>query len=275
MPELPEVQTVINQIKPFLLGQKIKRVMVSDKGLRMINPYTAVQLDKFLKNKQFVDISRRGKYLIFQLDDDSIIYGHLRMSGMFRISDSVLEHQHNRLFLELENSTYLNFIDARRFGTFHFVTAKQSYPSLDKLGVDALEQKLTGEYLLTKFSKLKKNIYSALLDQTIIAGIGNIYANEVLFKTKLHPQMPVTEISVSKLDLLVKNIKKTLQSAIVNRGTTLIDKSYKDLFGDYGEFAMKLQVYGRAGQPCKTCATPIQKIKLNQRSVYFCPKCQY
>lgn len=274
MPELPEVQTVVNQIRPFLLQQKIKRLVVTDKGLRMIDPYSPQQLNSMLINKKFAEVHRHGKYLVFSLDDNSKIYGHLRMSGIFQISPRPLEHVHNRLYLELASSQFLNFIDSRRFGTFHFIQTGKNYTGTAKLGVDALSSNLTIEYLQLKFSKLKKHIYSALLDQTIVAGVGNIYANEILFRSKLHPQMPVNLLSQKQIEALIKNTQQILTDAINYKGTTLIDKSYKDVFGDYGEFSMKLMVYGRVVKPCKICGTPIQRIKLNQRSVYFCPKCQ-
>jgi formamidopyrimidine-DNA glycosylase len=181
---------------------------------------------------------------------------------------------HNRLFLELSDHSFLNFLDIRRFGTFHLIKDRSQYPGLHRLGMDALNSAWTGELFFNKLQLHKKSVYSCLLDQSIISGVGNIYANEALFLSKINPLRAANRLTVMDSKKLLHSVIDILSTALQFQGTTLIDNSYKDSEGKSGNFRKLLKVYGRTGEVCVTCDTPITRIRVGNRSVYFCPHCQ-
>ncbi|MCA9382814.1 DNA-formamidopyrimidine glycosylase [Candidatus Dojkabacteria bacterium] len=274
MPELPEVHTFITQIKPFVLSKTIKSFTVTKEGLRLIAPIDPKLFSKEIIGKQITDITRHGKFIIFHLNDGSRIVAHLRMSGRFIVTDEPFEHKHNRLQLEFEEGGIFNFIDIRRFATFEYINPGDNHKGLSRLGPDALADSFDSKYLSDKLKNRKKNIYSSLMDQSVVAGIGNIYANEILHRALLSPTLPSDQVPLITFPLIVDQTKEVLNMAITHKGTTLIDKSYKDMHGGYGEFNVKLKVYAREDEPCFSCNAPIKKIRIQNRSVYYCPNCQ-
>lgn len=275
MPELPEVHTLLEQIKPKIVHKHIVDFQVTAKGLRLIKPHSQESFLEKIAGKQIIEVKRYGKFMIFILDSDLQIVGHLRMSGRLVYSAGPFDHEHKRLHIKFADNSFLNFIDVRRFGTFHLVENIDSYKGLQRLGNDALSPSLTSEELYWKFRLTTKNIYSALLSQSIIAGLGNIYVNESLFLSRIHPLAKARKLKILQVTGLLNNIRQLLKAAISFKGTTLIDKTYLDSTGENGNFAKELQVYGREGGLCYNCRkSKIRRIKISNRSVYYCPRCQ-
>ena len=266
MPELPEVETVRRDLDPALSGRRIKSVVVTrDRAVRR-QPH-----DEFiglLRGRTFVSVRRHGKFLIFDLDDGDAMIGHLRMSGQLRIAnrrDELVKHTH--VVIDLDNGSQLRFIDPRTFGELWTDALDGERPhSLKHLGPDALERGT-----LTRLSG-SRNIKSVLLDQTVVAGVGNIYADEALFASRLHPLRPVGSVLPDEVKTLRRELGKILRAAITSRGTTFDDFAYVDAYGRRGAFTPK--VYGRAGKPCVRCGTPVEKLVVAQRGTHVCPTCQ-
>lgn len=260
MPELPEVETTIRYLRPAVLNEVIRDITVSNKGESTFNiPFSEVR--KNLIGNMITGISRHGKWMLFEFNNGKAI-GHLRMSGRYKIADKVIDLPHNRFQLHLQNGKVINYIDQRRFGTFHFVTDFTSYPGLTRLGPDIFTGEVTAEYLHSKLAKTKKPIYSALLDQTIVAGLGNIYVNEVLHACGIHPLSPGNKLSLADTQHILEHSKRILTKALELKGTTLIDKLYQDPEGKTGQFAKLLQVYGKKKDP------NIRMLRIGGRSVF-------
>lgn len=276
MPELPEVETFARQIKPQVLNKKIVDFNVFEKGQRLIAPTSADEFRNRLIGSCFLSLNRHGKFLILDLDNSWQIIAHLRMSGRFTITKAKPDkHVHNRLYVKFEDSTCLNFIDTRRFATFHLIADIKNSQSLNRLGLDALSGDWTQIRLCSVLQRHSKSIYKCLLDQSIISGIGNIYANEALFLSKINPDTAAQALSQASCARLLKNIIYILSTAINFKGTTLLDNSYIDIDGGTGEFSKLLNVYARANKPCKVCGAIIKRKKVSGRSVFYCPKCQH
>lgn len=219
-------------------------------------------------------VKRYGKFMVFLLDNEQQIIGHLRMSGRLTYSPKLLKHKHKHLHIKFADNGYLNFIDVRRFGTFHLVSNIGNYQGLQNLGIDALSPALSAEELYWKFQVTSKNIYKALLDQAVIAGLGNIYVNEDLYASSIRPITKARKLSLQEVRQLLVNIRLILKAAISFKGTTLLDKTYLDSAGDTGKFYKRLRVYDREGKPCYKCKTLIKRVRIANRSAFYCPKCQ-
>lgn len=274
MPELPEVQTITSQIKPAVVNKRIIDIRIFKSGERLISPMAVSEFQRAVINRQIVDLTRHGKFFTFKLDDGKQMVGHLRMTGLLTISKTDFQSSHLRIRFTLSDSTFLNFIDIRRFATLQLIEPGEIHHGLSRLGPDALNTDFNTSYFHQKLQNRNKSIYSCLLDQAIVAGIGNIYANEILFAAKIHPLCPAGQISVKEAAIIVENTKRILTMAINFRGTTLIDKTYRDSQDNFGKFFTRLNVYSQAGKKCKNCTNLISKIRINNRSVYFCAGCQ-
>ena len=274
MPELLEVYTILKQLEPHILNKPISRFSVSAKGLKLIAPEKPKSFFQKISGRSIVMVKRYGKFMVFLLDNEQQIVGHLRMSGRLTYSPKLLKHKHKRLHIKFAGAGYLNFIDVRRFGTFHLVSNIGNYQGLQNLGIDALSPALSAEELYWKFQVTGKNIYKALLDQAIIAGLGNIYVNEALYATGIRPVKKAKKLSLQEVRQLLVNIRLILKAAISFKGTTLLDKTYLDSGGETGKFYKRLRVYSREGKPCYKCKTLIKRVKIANRSAYYCPKCQ-
>ncbi|WP_428937005.1 bifunctional DNA-formamidopyrimidine glycosylase/DNA-(apurinic or apyrimidinic site) lyase [Fontivita pretiosa] len=278
MPELPEVQTVVNTLAGRILGRRIAAVQLLRHDI--VNP-PGFNLVQRLQNRIFRNVTRRGKRIVFSLDDGNRFYIHLGMSGRLTLepADSpVLKHTHLILRLVTDATAdrshaglHLRFRDPRRFGGVWWIGSETDGNGRDdKIGPEPLA--LRPAQLARRLARTRRAIKSALLDQTLIAGLGNIYADESLFAARLHPLTPANSLDAEQIARLNRAIKTTLRRAIRHRGSSLRD--YVDADGLAGAFQNRHRVYDRAGQPCPACRTPIARIVLSGRSTCFCPKCQ-
>lgn len=274
MPELPEVECVLRGLAASLAGERIMQVEVL-RAQSIAHP-SAKQFEKLVPGHKFAEFVRRGKYLLMQFDDGSGMACHLRMSGALVVKTrKEARDKHLRVLFKMDSQKELHFEDMRVFGRLWYVQSGTSFqkiiPALEKLGPEPLTD-LTVEYLQEKFSNCRRAIKAALLDQELIAGIGNIYADEVLFLSNLHPQEKAADINTKKLALLLNNIQCVLNQAIVAGGSSIRD--YKNSQGVNGNYQNEALVYGRHGQACHHCGKTIKRVKILGRSAHFCPRCQ-
>lgn len=265
MPELPEVQTIVDTLRPRVLKQNITAVQLCRADV--LQP-AGCDLSAHLLDRQIADLYRRGKKIVFQLDDGNRFYIHLGMTGRLSVevpSADLLKHTH--LILQL-GSLHIRFRDPRRFGGVWWLGSDQS-PD-ENLGPEPLG--LRSRQLAQRLAQTTRAIKNALLDQTVIAGLGNIYVDESLFRAGIHPLAPANTLSAGQINRLNRAIQFTLRRAIRHRGSTLRD--YVDANGKSGGFQKLHAVYDRAGLPCRRCPATIQRIVLGGRSTHFCPQCQ-
>ena len=274
MPELPEVETVCRALSKVLTNSRIKKIEFYRKDLRW---QVKDNLEVSLKNNIFIDPYRRGKYILIPTNTDKIFLIHLGMSGQIRIKkkDIVQKHDHMRLIVENNNKHFvITYNDSRRFGYIDLFKKKElrEHFLLSKIGVEPLGRELTTEYLQNNFKKRVINIKNALIDQKIIAGIGNIYASEILYKAKINPLRKVNSLSQNDLNSIITFTKIILKKSIDVGGTTIRDHMQPD--GSLGYFKQKLQVYGKVNEKCKTCNSYIVKEVISNRSTFICKHCQ-
>ena len=274
MPELPEVETVCRALSKVLTNSRIKKIEFYRKDLRW---QVKDNLEVSLKNNIFIDPYRRGKYILIPTNTDKIFLIHLGMSGQIRIKkkDIVQKHDHMRMIVENNNKHFVvTYNDSRRFGYIDLFKKKElrEHFLLSKIGVEPLGRELTTEYLQNNFKKRVINIKNALIDQKIIAGIGNIYASEILYKAKINPLRKVNSLSQNDLNSIITFTKIILKKSIDVGGTTIRDHMQPD--GSLGYFKQKLQVYGKLNEKCKTCNSFIVKEVISNRSTFICRHCQ-
>ena len=273
MPELPEVETFRRFLLPRLKNKVIKSVNVY--WSRLIKKPT--NLDIFFKgliNQKFHDVKRRGKYLLFILDHHVLIT-HLRMEGRFFVTENDQSALMRNCLCKfaLSDNHFLYYVDSRHFGTFHLEDKKDyfQHSGLKKLGLEPFDSQLTVSYLMNAWKKRTIAIKVALLEQTVITGIGNIYACEVLFLAKISPWKITNQLSTKSLKLIILHLQKVMQEAIAMKGTTIHTFSVNNQKGLYFS---QLRVYAREHKPCLDCQTPILKKQINGRGTYYCPRCQ-
>ena len=274
MPELPEVETVCRALSKVLTNSRIKKIEFYRKDLRW---QVKDNLEVSLKNNIFIDPYRRGKYILIPTNTDKIFLIHLGMSGQIRIKkkDIVQKHDHMSMIVENNNKHFvITYNDSRRFGYIDLFKKKElrEHFLLSKIGVEPLGRELTIEYLQNNFKKRVINIKNALMDQKIIAGIGNIYASEILYKAKINPLRKVNSLSQNDLNSIITFTKIILKRSIDVGGTTIRDHMQPD--GSLGYFKQKLQVYGKTNEKCKTCNSFIVKEVISNRSTFICKHCQ-
>ncbi|MCC6422555.1 MAG: bifunctional DNA-formamidopyrimidine glycosylase/DNA-(apurinic or apyrimidinic site) lyase [Phycisphaerales bacterium] len=265
MPELPEVQTVVNTLQPHAVGHKIVRVDL--RRMDILTPH-GLDLSAQLTGRTIQSITRRGKRIVFLLNTGRRFYIHLGMSGQLTLhppANPIPPHTH--LILHLTDDTHLRFRDPRRFGGIVWLG---DHPPDDNMGPEPLTMRAI--QLAKLLSKSRRPIKSALLDQSLIAGLGNIYVDESLFLARIHPQTDACDLSTTQIAQLNRSIKSTLRRAIQLGGSSLRD--YRDANGQPGGFQHRHRVYHRDGQPCSRCRQTIEKTILAGRSTHFCPKCQ-
>jgi len=274
MPELPEVETTLRGIAPKIQGQTIQTLDIRQPKLRW--PLSDFLQQNRLAGQTIQKILRRGKYLILQTQPGDLLI-HLGMSGNLRIlPHNTPIQKHDHLDLKLNNGYLLRYHDPRRFGAWLWADQTQGgyrqHPLIKHLGPEPLSENFTPQYLQQKCQTRKSPIKTLIMNNQIVVGIGNIYANEALFLSGLHPQTPTSQLTHQDYNRLVHHIKQVLQAAIQQGGTTL--KDFLTPEGKPGYFEQKLHVYGRTGQPCLQCQTPIEKHTHQQRASYLCPLCQ-
>lgn len=274
MPELPEVETIVRDLQKKIVGYKIdKAVVLEDSVIK--NP-DCEWFKSALAGEEIAEIKRRGKYLLFLLHSGKILVVHLRMTGQLVYSEPdspVQKHLCLTLFLTAaEKKMELRYYDIRKFGFIYLLLPGERLSGLDKLGVEPFAADFSFAYLAERLAKRRQKIKAVLLDQTVIAGIGNIYADEILFRAGVRPDRLSVSLSKEETEKIVYWTPLVLQEAVKHRGTTISD--YRDGLGKKGEFQNFLRVYGRAGAECPVCRTTLIKDKIAGRTSTFCPECQ-
>jgi len=272
LPELPEVETVKETLKNLIINKTIRDIDVFYDGI--IKDISVEEFKKHLIDKTFTNIKRQGKYLIFILDDIALI-SHLRMEGKYFIKSTLEDrNKHEHIIFYFTDGSTLRYHDTRKFGTMDIRNIEDIYETapINKLGPEPFDKKLTVSYLSAKLKNKSIPIKSALLDQTIITGLGNIYVDEVLYRCKLNPITKSNTLKKADLSNIIKYSSIVLDKAIKLGGTTI--RSYTSSLGVTGRFQNELNVHTLENEPCKVCQTPIVKTKVNGRGTYFCPKCQ-
>ncbi|MEO5702433.1 MAG: bifunctional DNA-formamidopyrimidine glycosylase/DNA-(apurinic or apyrimidinic site) lyase [Gammaproteobacteria bacterium] len=270
MPELPEVETTRRGIAPHLVGNKVLRVIVREPRLRWpVSQELALQLPGNI----FSAVERRAKYLVLRTPAGCLI-AHLGMSGNLRIlPEATAPTQHDHADIVLDNHTCLRLHDPRRFGALLWTcTDPLQHPLLINLGPEPLADDFNGAYLYQRSRGRTVAVKHFIMDSRIVAGIGNIYANEALFMAGIHPARAAGHIAQRRYEMLAVAIKQVLEAAVAQGGTTLRDYYASD--GKAGYFKQQLKVYGCAKLPCVTCRHPVQLLKQGQRSSYYCKYCQ-
>lgn len=273
MPELPEVETVRRSLIPLVVSRRIKRVEVLYGGI-IKKPHPA-EFVEMLAGRKIVSLERRGKYLLFQLSENYTLVAHLRMTGRFWVCPAGAElAKHTHVIFHLDDHQELRFVDIRKFGLFYLVPAGKwsEAGGLATLGPEPLAEDFTYEVFRDIFSSAKGRLKAFLLDQTRLAGIGNIYADEILFAAKLHPERNLTGLKDEEIQALYQAIRAVLQRGVDCRGTSVRD--YVDGRGQKGSFQKELKVYDQAGKDCVACGTKLVKRVVAGRGTVFCPKCQ-
>lgn len=269
MPELPEVETTRRGLAPLVTAHRIARLTVREPRLRWP---IARGLNARLAGREVVALNRRGKYLLFELDRGCLLI-HLGMSGSLRyLPGTVPLRTHDHFDIELEGGALLRYNDPRRFGSLHFTTAPERHPLLRDLGPEPFAEEFTGEYLWRASRGRQTAIKTLIMNGHVVVGVGNIYANEALYRSGIHPARPAARVSRARLERLCDEIRHVLEDALRSGGTTLRDFVGGD--GQPGYFRQSLAVYERDGQPCQACGTAIRRRVLGQRASYFCPTCQ-
>lgn len=269
MPELPEVETVKESLKLKLLGQKIEDTNIIYPKI-IEYPVVSEWMGK-IKGQVIRNISRRGKWLLFELDD-YVLLSHLRMEGRYYFRDKKDPYEkHEHVVFHFEDFD-LRYVDTRKFGRMHLIEKEQLYnrKPLNELGLEPFDENLTNQYLKQQYQKKSLPIKTVLLDQKIIVGIGNIYADEILYLSKINPLKKVSVLSKRELDKIIENTKLVLKEAIEKGGTTI--KSYESSEGVHGRFQHQLLVHGKKN--CPHCKKEIKKITIGGRGTYYCPTCQ-
>ncbi|GEL76836.1 DNA-formamidopyrimidine glycosylase [Tenuibacillus multivorans] len=273
MPELPEVETVRRTLEPIVQGKTIKDLNIHYSGI-IKEPSDTKAFQHLILNQTFQKIGRLGKFLLFYLDDN-VLVSHLRMEGKYGVyeQDEPID-KHTHVVFTLSDGKELRYRDVRKFGTMHLKTLDNLFKTapLNKLGVEPFSEAFTVEHLYQKLQKTTRKIKPALLDQTIVTGLGNIYVDEALFWSHVHPERISHTISFDEAKQLHQSIKQVLQEAVERGGSSI--RSYLNSLGEVGMFQLKLAVYGKEGEACKVCRSDIEKIKVGGRGTHFCPHCQ-
>jgi formamidopyrimidine-DNA glycosylase len=290
MPELPEVELVARYLRPFLLGRRILRVETTAPSYFFLS--SPQLLKKALPHRSIISLERVGKYLLLTLDNHEVLLLHLGMTGQLIVDSannprllhapqkaqrdtrsgagfSPDRHTHVRIYFD-DGGKALYFRDTRKFGKIRLLGRGETDPRIDKLGPDALT--LRAETLVNAARKRRTTVKTLLLDQSVIAGIGNIYADEALFLAHVHPQRPASSLSEEECECLATEVRRILRTSIRAGGSSIDDYVHPD--GSDGQFQNRFNVYGRTNEPCHRCNTPIERALVGQRGTHYCPQCQ-
>ncbi len=270
MPELPEVETFVRYLRPNIVGKTIQRITPQNNYDKVLTTHTTRQFNKLVKGQVINTVVRRGKFIVFNLERGHLLI-HLRMTGRLLLKLSKNDkRKHLTAIVYFIDKSSLYFKDYRKFGRLYY------YDSMDyinkKLGLEPLSKNFTVDWLYKNLQNSKRQLKPLLLDQSFIAGLGNIYVDEALWYTKLHPQQIGSSASRKKTSVLHNAIQGLLKTAIDKQGTTIINFYFGE--GKEGNFSEQLQVFGRQGKNCPRCKTIIKKIRVAQRGTHICPHCQ-
>lgn len=272
MPELPEVETVVST-----LAYQLKDVTIQSCVVKWKNIIAFPDVDAFccqMINRKICNFGRIGKFIMLDLFD-KVLFVHLRMEGKFYImNDCKSIDKHTHVIFELNDGRFLQYHDTRKFGKMYLYTKRedQKYPCLNHIGYDIFDSCLTAEYLYKKLHSRQKCLKAILLEQSVFAGVGNIYADEICFAMKLHPQTEIAHFSKKDFEKLLKEMRRILKVAIACGGTTI--RSYTSSLGVDGRFQLKLNVHAKKGEACPKCKHIIIKKVVVGRGTYYCPACQ-
>lgn len=271
MPELPEVETVRQQLKTLIIGRKIIGI---DIRYSKIIKGDILDFKKSLLGQRLVDIGRYGKYLMFILEKNTLV-SHLRMEGKYYIRQALIDlTKHDHIIFHLDDQTYLTYHDVRKFGTMELVEKGCEYTStsIHKLGPEVNNPLVNPRDIFDKTNVSSRAIKSLLLDQTIICGLGNIYVDETLFASGIHPETKGFELGLKDIKILLENARIVVNKAIALGGTTI--RTYQSTLGVDGLFQNELNVHTKKGCPCPVCQEIIVKGRVGGRGTYYCPNCQ-
>lgn len=272
MPELPEVETVRRGLSATLSGATIAKVTLRRKGLRAPFPERMAEI---LKGRKIERIGRRAKYLLFQLSGGKVLVAHLGMTGRFMVEKKAPSDyaKHDHVIFQLVDGRVVIYNDARRFGLMTVLEKKRlaTHALFRELGVEPLSKSFTTAYLRAALETRHAPIKTVLMDQSIVVGVGNIYASEALFLAKIHPKRKASNVAKQATTLILA-IRKVLKLAIASGGSSLRD--FVQVSGEAGYFQHRFNVYGRRGKPCFYCGIPLRSIRQAGRSSFFCPQCQ-
>jgi formamidopyrimidine-DNA glycosylase len=273
MPELPEVETVRASLDPVLRGRRFAQVAIHD--ARLTRPFDPAAVAQQLEGERVASVERRGKYLIVRFESGRVLLAHLRMTGSFRHAPAGIpvEDLHARAVVTLDDDSHVVYRDVRRFGTWLVVEQSELDTYLAaRLGAEPLGRGFGPAALAARLTGRRAPLKAALLDQRTVAGLGNIYVDEALWRARLHPLRPAGELCADDVRALHRGIRAALRLGIARQGATLRDYAQPD--GRRGAMQDEFKVYGRAGEPCDRCGTPIEKTRAGGRGTWYCPSCQ-
>ncbi len=271
MPELPEVETIRRQLAPLVEGRRLTRVQVLD--ARWARPLAPAELEDALTGRRVLRLSRRGKYLVWELSGDVYLLQHLRMTGSVLHAPDPRQ-SHVRAWIELDRGGTLAIVDPRRFGTGELALGEQALESFfsARLGIEPLDERFTAEHLRALARGRRAPVKAFLLDQRTVAGVGNIYADEALFRARIHPLREAGRLRAAEWERVREAVVWALLAGIEARGATIDDFRHVD--GVWGSFQNRFQVHRRAGEPCPRCGREIVKLRVAGRGTYVCERCQ-
>jgi formamidopyrimidine-DNA glycosylase len=273
VPELPEVETIRTHLAPHLEGRRFEQVEILD--TRLTRPHDPREVAAELDGERVAALERRGKYLVVRFETDRALLIHLRMTGSLHRAPrgGLAEDPYRRAVVTLDNGSDVAYRDVRRFGTWLLLEPGELDPYLAvKNGPEPLERGFTARFLSERLKNRKAPLKAALLDQRTVAGLGNIYADEALWFARLHPHRPAGSLDADEIRAAHRGVRRALERGIERQGATLRD--YRKPDGGSGSMQHEFNVYGREGEPCPRCGTPIEKTRAGGRGTWYCPACQ-
>jgi len=273
MPELPEVESVRRQLEPALVGRRFERVSIDDP--RLVRPYEPAEVAAELEGEAVAAVERRGKYLVVRFESGRVLLIHLRMTGsLLRAPNGSLpDDPHRRAVVSLDDDSDVAYRDVRRFGTWLLLEPGEAEPYLAaRVGDEPLDALFTAARLGERLAGRRTTLKAALLDQRTLAGMGKIYVDEALWRARLNPLRPASELDRNELRRLHRGIRAALEHGLARQGSTLRDYRLPD--GSGGSMQAEFRVYGRRDEPCDRCGTPIARTQVAGRTTWFCPTCQ-
>ena len=274
MPELPEVETVRARLEPKVVGRRLEQVDISD--ARLTRPFDPAEVAAELQGERVAALDRRGKYLVVRFESGRVLLIHLRMTGQLLHTNGGSPQagdRHRRAVVRLDDGSDVIYRDMRRFGTWLLIEPGELDPYLDaRVGGEPLAPAFTSKRLAETLAGRRAPIKAALLDQRRLAGVGNIYADEALWRARINPLRPAGDLSDDEVRALHRAIRSALKAGIARQGATL--STYRTPDGGRGRMQHEFKVYGRADEPCERCGTPIEKIRAAGRGTWYCPACQ-
>jgi len=273
VPELPEVETVRSRLEPVLVGRELRDVEIADS--RLTRPFEPAEVAAELRGERVSAVERRGKYLIVRFETGRVLLIHLRMTGSLLVArrGELPEDPYRRAVVKLDDGSDVAYRDVRRFGTWLLLEPGELEPYLlTRVGVEPLAPGFTARVLGERLRRRRAALKAVVLDQRVVAGVGNIYADEALWYAQLHPLRTAADLTDDEVQALHRGLRRALRKGIERQGATLRDYALPD--GETGSMQDEFMVYGRDGEPCRRCGTPIEKIRVAGRGTWFCPLCQ-